>query len=84
MYCWYGLWSVDIVCHWCVNYQWINIYSGLANRRIIEPSDKRYITVKTSCTKRIVSEIIAGLEILQILLFALMKLTRVNVHAVNP
>jgi len=22
-------------CHWCVNYQWINIYSGLSNPRII-------------------------------------------------
>jgi len=23
-------------CHWCVNYQWINIYSGLSNPRIID------------------------------------------------
>ena len=27
--------------HWCVNYQWINIYSRLSNPRIVEPSDKR-------------------------------------------
>ena len=34
-------------CHWCINYQWNNIYSGLSNPRINEPSDYWYITLPT-------------------------------------